>query len=91
MESDTLNKLILTAGLEGREISILRAYVRYMRQIRSPFGQPYIQSALTQHPKISGLLIDYFKSLFDPAVKNRNSDQLAAAANKELEKVESLD
>jgi glutamate dehydrogenase len=91
MESDTLNKLILTAGLEGREISILRAYVRYMRQIRSPFGQPYIQNALTQHPKISALLVKHFKALFDPASKENDSGQFINTINKELEKVESLD
>jgi glutamate dehydrogenase len=91
MESDTLNKLILIAGLEGREINILRSYVRYMRQIRSPFGQPYIQNALTQHPKISAILVDHFQAMFDPKSKDNDGTKYAAAVAKELEKVDSLD
>ncbi len=93
MESDSLNNLIITAGLNAREIGILRAYVRYMRQVRSPFGQPYIQSALTQHPKISALLVGHFKALFDPSKKSKGADSesFSADISKELEKVESLD
>ena len=93
MESDTLNRLILNAGLDGREITILRTYVRYMRQIRSPFGQPYIQNALTQHSGIAALIVGHFKTVFDPSRKGKNTghDKFAADINAGLEKVESLD
>lgn len=33
LDSDGFNRLVLGAGLSGREISILRAYARYMRQV----------------------------------------------------------
>lgn len=33
LESDGFNRLILGASLSGREVSILRAYARYMRQV----------------------------------------------------------
>ncbi|MGB4057917.1 MAG: NAD-glutamate dehydrogenase, partial [Alphaproteobacteria bacterium] len=93
MESDHLGRLILTANLTGREVNILRAYVRYMRQVRSPFGQHYIQGAVTQHPKIARLLVDYFKALLDPAQKpdETAAKKIAASINAELEKVTSLD
>jgi glutamate dehydrogenase len=92
IESDTLNKLVLSANLGSREISILRTYVRYMRQIRSPFGQPYIQTALTSYPKISALLVDLFKGLLDPKkAKGADPDALNAQILVKLENVESLD
>ena len=93
MESDTLNKLILNSGMDAHEINILRAYVRYMRQIRSPFGQPYIQNALTQHSDIATLLVGRFKALFNPSGKNKiaDSEKFSVEINSHLEKVESLD
>ncbi|WP_159203481.1 NAD-glutamate dehydrogenase domain-containing protein, partial [Klebsiella pneumoniae] len=43
LESDGFNRLILGASLSGREVSILRAYARYMRQVGFPFSQHYIE------------------------------------------------
>jgi NAD-specific glutamate dehydrogenase len=52
MENDTLNKLILILAANMNwhmKSTILRTYVRYLRQINSPFSQPYIQNRrLTQ-------------------------------------------
>ncbi|WP_108109440.1 NAD-glutamate dehydrogenase domain-containing protein [Vibrio splendidus] len=39
----------LGAGLSGREISILRAYARYMRQVGFPFSQQYIEDTLSHY------------------------------------------
>ena len=41
------NRLVLCAGLTGREITILRAYARYMRQVGFPFSQHYIEDTLS--------------------------------------------
>ncbi len=94
MESDGLNELILGARANWREITILRAYVRYMRQIRYPFSRPYIQKALTDHPDISRSIVDLFKALHDPA-NGKNAEKLAKACEKNfnaaLDAVESLD
>jgi NAD-specific glutamate dehydrogenase len=48
-ENDGFNRLVLLAGLDGRQISILRAYSRYLRQAGLPFSQAYV-AALSGDP-----------------------------------------
>ena len=38
VEVDGLNRLVLTAGLTARQVEVLRAYSRYLRQIGFPFS-----------------------------------------------------
>ncbi|GJL85524.1 MAG: glutamate dehydrogenase [Micavibrio sp.] len=94
MESDGLNRLVLGASAGWQEVTILRAYVRYLRQIRYPFSRPYIEKALTEHPNISRAIVDLFTALHNPANGNKG-EKLAVAVekkiNKALEDVESLD
>ncbi len=66
VENDGLNRLVLSAGANWHEITILRAYVRYSKQLRLPFSRSYVEQALTQNPDISRLLIDLFKIYHDP-------------------------
>ena len=92
MENDGLNRLILSANLNWHEITILRTYVRYMKQIRFPFSRPYTEKALTEHPKISRMIIDMFKAYHNPqSASEKRADDLAKSIEKELESVESLD
>ncbi|MGQ0527136.1 MAG: NAD-glutamate dehydrogenase [Alphaproteobacteria bacterium] len=93
-ESDALNKLILSSAVGWREVSILRTYVRYMRQVRSPYGQDYIQNALTENQRIAHLLINFFMHRHNPARRKENdklADGCLAAIEKELQGVASLD
>lgn len=94
MESDALNRLILHANITWHEVTILRSYVRYMKQIRYPLSRLYVEKALNAHPKISRLLVDLFKACHDP--KNaKNAEELTESLKKkierELKKVDSLD
>ena len=94
MENDSLNRLVLSAGLDWRDITVMRAYVRYLRQTANPFGKLYIETALTKHPFISRLIIDLFKAYFDPA-KQKESAAKGASINQAIEealqRVDSLD
>ncbi|MGB0720032.1 MAG: NAD-glutamate dehydrogenase domain-containing protein, partial [Bdellovibrionales bacterium] len=94
MENDSLNKLILSANLNWHEITILRSYVRYLKQIRYPFGRLYIERALNNNPKIARLIVDHFKAFHNPA-NGDNAQSLAAgcaiAIDHALEAVDSLD
>lgn len=63
-ENDGFNKLILSAGLSWREVSIIRAYARYMQQIRFRFSLVYIESTLDTHSAIVKKLIQYFHLKF---------------------------
>jgi glutamate dehydrogenase len=52
-ENDGFNRLVLLAGLDGRQIGILRAYSRYLRQAGLPFSQAYVQRCLATHFQIT--------------------------------------
>jgi glutamate dehydrogenase len=65
-ESDGFNHLILTAGLTWREVAVLRAYRRYLRQVGSTFSQGYYEETLRSHPGIVRVLMDLFRARFDP-------------------------
>ncbi|MCC7304705.1 MAG: NAD-glutamate dehydrogenase [Alphaproteobacteria bacterium] len=97
MESDGLNRLILRSRLQWREVTILRTYVRFLRQIGSPYSRTYIEAALIDNPRIGALLVDLFRALLDPERagkdKNKGKDIIDSFTllNQEMEKVESLD
>lgn len=94
MDNDGLNKLVLSARMPWRDIMLVRAYVRYMPQIRVPYSRAYIEEALTAQPAIAAAIIKLFKGLHDPSLNGQN-DMYAAGASVEidhlLEKVDSLD
>ncbi len=76
VENDDFNRLVLKAGLAADEIAILRAYAKYLRQIGFPLSQPYIETTLSAHPRIAGMLARLFRLRFDPAER----DDTAAAS-----------
>lgn len=73
-ENDRFNHLLLLARLSWREISILRAYARYMKQLTTPFGLGYIAETLINKPQVARDLIGLFKSRFDPMVNKQASE-----------------
>lgn len=93
LESDGFNRLVLGAGLTGREVTILRSYARYMRQVGFPFSQSYIEDTLTHHTDLARGLVDLFVKRFDPKYKGskKNQTELINKITSELDDVESLD
>ncbi len=91
-EDDGFNQLIMRAGLDWREVSILRAYAKYLHQIRIPFSQTYVERTFAANPAIACRLIDLFAARFDPA-RAGNGEEAAIAADTRaaLDAVESLD
>jgi glutamate dehydrogenase len=65
-ENDTFNGLVLAAGLAWREVAVLRAYSRYLRQAGTPFSQDYIAAALASHPDLARSLVALFRDRFHP-------------------------
>ncbi len=65
-ENDGFNALVLAAGLTWRQVVVLRAYARYLRQTGIPFSQAYLQESLVTHRGIAQLLIELFETRFDP-------------------------
>ncbi|EAS64631.1 NAD-glutamate dehydrogenase [Photobacterium angustum] len=93
LESDGFNRLVLRSGLSGREITILRSYARYMRQVGFPFSQQYIEETLSNHCQLACYLVSLFKLRFDPKAKySEKAEQLLIKKIVErLENVDSLD
>lgn len=91
-ENDSFNRLVLTAHLHWRQIAMLRAYARYMKQVRFNFGQGYIASTLENHPGITRLLLDLFTLRFDPEAdySEEAEDALVAQLTEALDQVQSL-
>ncbi len=94
MESDGLNRLVLAAGLDWRQVTVLRLYAKAMRQAGSAYSQAYMEDALAQHPTIAARLVALFEARFDPV---RASNAAAETESRvtdiahELDAVESLD
>ena len=65
-ENDLLGALVLRAGLTGREVSLLRAVVKYLRQAATAFSDRYLEQALTGNPPVARLLVELFGARFDP-------------------------
>ena len=65
-ELDGLNRLILAAGLDRRQVAVLRLYTRYLRQVGFPFSTSYVEQALVRHPDIARSLAELFDTRFDP-------------------------
>ncbi|WP_038174765.1 NAD-glutamate dehydrogenase [Vibrio pacinii] len=93
LESDGFNRLVLGASLTGREISILRAYARYMRQVGFPFSQQYIEDTLSHYPELAKGLVELFAKRFEPKSKGSQKGQtdLINKMTEQLDHVESLD
>ncbi|MDX6597902.1 MAG: glutamate dehydrogenase, partial [Gaiellales bacterium] len=85
-ESDTLNALIIRAGLDVDDVVILRAYRRYRRIIAPTFTAAYQNDVLGAHPKTARKLVELFRARFcdepdearEAELRAQLDDQLAA-------------
>ena len=71
-EQDGFNALVLGAGLNWRQVTVLRAYAKYLRQAGTPFSQGYIEQTLSEHPGIARQLVELFETRFDPSRQSRS-------------------
>jgi glutamate dehydrogenase len=90
VEADRLNRLVLTAALAVREVSILRAYARYLRQGTSTFSLAYVEQALGAHPRIAALLVRLFIARFKGAAADDEA-HLVRQISTALDEVQNLD
>ncbi|GGK62920.1 NAD-glutamate dehydrogenase [Amphritea balenae] len=75
-ENDEFNQLVIGAGLNWREVAMLRAYARYSQQIRLGFSQPYIAGTLFRHVQVTRLLVALFRARFEP--QRQSSEKVSA-------------
>lgn len=65
--SDPLNGLVLGAGLDWREVDLVRAYLEYFLQIQGTLTRPYLRGVLLENPLAVRLLVQLHAARFDPA------------------------
>lgn len=95
-ENDGFNQLVLSAQLNWKEVSILRAYAKYFKQISLPFSQDYIQDALISNPTIAKQLVQLFVARFSleestKQERKANVKRIQESILKALDEVTSLD
>lgn len=94
-ESDLLNALIVNARLTWREVAVLRAYTKYLRQTGFTYTPQYIAATFLKYPQIAILFVALFHTLFDPdkqrAVSRDQVQQLDNNLQIQIDNVQLLD
>ena len=98
VESDGFNRLVVGAEIEPRDVVVLRALAKFLRQAGFPFSQDYVERALATHITIAADLAALFRARLDPALGAPDAPQRLerieasrAAIAAALELVASLD
>ena len=96
-ENDAFNRLVLELGVDWREAALVRALARYRQQTGQDPGQAVQTAALQDFPGVARLILDLFRTRFDPAVKadlkarETQSEAVFARILEALQQVQSLD
>jgi glutamate dehydrogenase len=93
-EDDGLGALVMLAGLNWRQVTVVRAYVQWLRQAGLPFGQRYVEQTLAAHPGVVARLVALFQTRFSPdrsAGRSARQDELVQALRDSIGEVASLD
>ncbi len=90
-EADGFNALVMRADLDWRQVAVLRAIGRYLRQSGYTYSQTYVSQALAANVDLARALITLFETKFDPsrdldragrgAKVTELSDQIRSALN----------
>ncbi|MEU1761371.1 NAD-glutamate dehydrogenase [Micromonospora sp. NPDC005223] len=95
-EVDGFNELVLRAGLTWRQVVVLRAYAKYLRQAGTVFSQEYMEQTFIAYPRIADLLVKLFETRFAPGAttldeRRQRSGELVDEIGAALDEVASLD
>jgi glutamate dehydrogenase len=82
VENDGLNRLVLHAGLEVRDIVIVRGLCQYLRQAGVRFTDAYLADTLRDNAEVVRLLVARFHARLDPA--GARDDAREASLDEEL-------
>jgi len=96
-ENDGFNRLVLELSIGWREAALVRALARYRQQTGLDPSQRLQEEALSRRPGVTRLILDLFRTRFDPAVRADLAERQAQAKavmeeiTEALQMVESLD
>lgn len=81
-DNDPFNKLILGAGIAWRDIAMLRAYAKYLKQIRFGFSHFAMARTLLEHSGFVKQIVNLFHARFNP--EERVSDEKQAELENDI-------
>ena len=94
-ESDNFNALILKAGLDARQTSLIRCYAKYILQLRIPYSQNLMEEVLVEHADLARKLVRQFELQFDPTLSKqkrlRKLESCTASIARAIRRAKSLD
>jgi glutamate dehydrogenase len=94
-ENDGFDRLVLAAGLDWRQTSLIRCYAKFLQQLGIPFSQKYMEDVLVEHAPLARELVRQFELQFDPTVtsKSRNEEleQCRASVARKVARASSVD
>ncbi|WP_025273950.1 NAD-glutamate dehydrogenase [Haloglycomyces albus] len=93
-ESDRFDELVLIAGLTWKQVVILRALSKYLRQAGLVYTQDFMADTFRDYPAITAALVRLFEARFAPGVGDDRPNAIARieeVLSSELERVPSLD
>jgi len=64
IENDALNKLVLASHISARDISLIRAYCRYLKQTKFSYSFSFVADALYKNSGAIKLFVDLFYAKF---------------------------
>lgn len=94
-ENDSFNRLLLGANLGWRDVALLRAYARYMKQIRFGISESFIADTLCKYPDIASFVVKYFTTRFNLMdieinIRKKHLEMMDEKFTEMLDQVESL-
>jgi glutamate dehydrogenase len=96
-ENDGYNALVLSAGVQWRDVALVRTISRYLRQVRVAYSQDYMWTTMRRHHGIAAQVVHLFHTRFDPrlelsiAQRGEKQTEFVAEIETALTAVESLD
>ena len=95
VESDSFDRLVLREGMHWRQIVVLRAYAKYMRQMGNTNSFGFIADTLLANADVTRTLSALFAARFDPALGDDARTERLATVRAQLaaaiEEVATLD
>ncbi|MBA4696273.1 MAG: NAD-glutamate dehydrogenase [Legionella sp.] len=74
-ENDGFNQLVLAAGLDWHQVSVLRMYAKYFKQIGLTFSQEYIEDALSNNAAVAKKIVQLFEIRFNPQLSTKRDEE----------------
>jgi glutamate dehydrogenase len=92
--SDSLDGLVLGAGLDWRQVDLVRTYLEYFVQIQGTLSRPFLRRVMLGNPIAVRLIVRLFEARHDPSlcdeVRSAREEQLRCDFESYRERISTL-